>query len=61
MDYCAMNSEAGAAWTLVKPFALKNAMINEFAKHPLQANAPVNKNSPNWNLFRMTSSQMTYV
>ena len=56
-----MNSEAGAAWTLIESFALKNKGLDSIYKHPLQTNAPVNENSPNWNLYRMSLSQMNHL
>lgn len=59
--YCDMNSEAGAAWTLVMSFTLENIKMHQFKKSPLQINAPVNENSPNWNLYRMSLSQMTHL
>ena len=59
--YCDMNSEPGTAWTLITSFALKNAQNDKVKKHPLQINAPVNEKSPNWNIYRMSLSQMTYL
>ena len=59
--YCDMNSEAGAAWTLVESFALKNAKMPHFKTRPLKTNAPVNEKSPNWNLYRMTLDKMNHV
>ena len=59
--YCDMNSEAGAAWTLVMSYALKNRIMKQFRKSTLQENAPVNENSPNWNVYRMSLTQMTHL
>ena len=59
--YCDMNSEAGAAWTLVESFALKNAKMPQLKAHGLTTNAPVNEKSPNWNLYRMTLDKMNHV
>ncbi|CAB3976580.1 Hypothetical predicted protein [Paramuricea clavata] len=57
--YCDFESEPGFAWTLVESFALKNKFLPAFHIHPLKVNAPVNPNSPNWNLFRMSFLQMS--
>ena len=56
-----MNSEPGAAWTLIESFALKNKAIQKINKRPLQTNAPVNEKSPNWNLYRMSLPQMRHL
>lgn len=58
--YCDMKSEPGAVWTLVISFALKNVDVNQF-RQPLQVNAPVNPNSPSWDLYRMSQSQLTHL
>lgn len=59
--YCDMNSEQGAAWTLVMSFALRNKGIDQIRKNPIRTNAPVNENSPNWNIYRMSFSQMKFI
>lgn len=59
--YCDMNSEAGAAWTLIESFSLKNKGLVQFYKHSLLTNAPVNEHSPNWNLYRMNLPQMSHL
>ncbi|XP_046847807.1 uncharacterized protein LOC124441386 [Xenia sp. Carnegie-2017] len=59
--YCDMTSEPGSAWTLVMSFALKNKVIEQLSKKGFQQNAPVNENSPNFDLYRMSNSQMTYL
>ncbi|XP_046844600.1 uncharacterized protein LOC124438479 [Xenia sp. Carnegie-2017] len=56
-----MTSEPGSAWTLVMSFALKNKVIEQLSKKGFQQNAPVNENSPNFDLYRMSNSQMTYL
>ena len=54
-----MTSEVGSAWTLVMLFALKNRHMGEFGDHgKLRHNRPVNEHSPNWNLYRMSLTQM---
>ena len=59
--YCDMESEPGSAWTLIESFALKNKQVEQILRHPLQTNALVNENSPNWNIYRMSFSQMTFL
>ena len=54
-----MESEPGSAWTLIESFALKNRAVQQVQIHPLQTNAPVNEGTPNWNIYRMSLSQMT--
>ena len=56
-----MTSEAGSAWTLVMSYALKNRHMAQFARKTMKQDAPVNKHSPNWNLYRMSLSQMTHL
>ena len=56
--YCDMESEPGSAWTLIESFALKNKGVDQVRRHPLQTNAPVNEKTPNWNIYRMSLSQM---
>ena len=59
--YCDMTSEVGSAWTLVLSYALKNRNLDYISRKPLLEDAPVNENSPNWNLYRMSLSQMTHL
>ena len=59
--YCDLTSEPGSAWTLVMSFALKNRQVEQFKKKGLQQDAPVNENSPNWEIYRMSKSQMSYL
>ena len=56
-----MHSEAGAAWTLIVSFSLKNKALDQLRKNPLQIDAPVNENSPNWNLYRMSLLQLNHM
>ena len=59
--YCDMNSEEGYAWTLVMSFSLKNKAMDQIDRKPLGVDAPLNERSPNWNLYRMSLSQMTHL
>ena len=54
-----MESEQGSAWTLVVSFTLQNRAVDQIRRHPLQINAPVNEKTPNFNIYRMSLSQMT--
>ena len=55
-----MNSKVGSAWTLVLSCSLKNREIDQVDWKPLGVDAPVNEHSRNWNLCRMSLSQMTH-
>ena len=59
--YCDMTSEPGSAWTLVMSYSLKNRGMLNFARKAMPENEPVNENSPNWNLYRMSLPQMTHL
>lgn len=59
--YCDMTSEAGAAWTLVESYTLKNVIMKQFRSYSLKVNGPVNENSPNWKLYRMSLPQMNHI
>ena len=59
--YCDMESEPGSAWTLVISFALKNKETPEFTKTPLKYDAPVRSDTPSWNAYRMSHSQMSHL
>jgi hypothetical protein len=59
--YCDMTSEAGSAWTLVMSYAFKNRRMEQIARKSMPQDTPVNENSPNWNLYRMSLSQMTHL
>jgi hypothetical protein len=56
-----MTSEAGSAWTLVMTYALKDRQMDQIARKTMQQDTPVNEHSPNWNLYRMSLSQMTHL
>ena len=56
-----MDSEQGAAWTLIESFTLENRGVEQVRRHPLQTNAPVNEKTPNWSMYRMSLSQMTWL
>ena len=56
--FCDINSEVGAAYTLVESFALEyNA--KGFHKYSFTQNFPVNENSPRWDYYRLTKDRMT--
>ena len=59
--YCDMTSEPGSAWTLVMSFALKNKLTNSMNDKALLQNVPINEQSPNWGIYRMSHSQMNYL
>jgi hypothetical protein len=59
--YCDMTSEPGSAWTLVMSYALKSRHMQKFARKTMQQDAPVNEQSPNWNIYRMSLSQMNHL
>ena len=59
--YCDMESEPGSAWTLVQSYALKNKDTPEFTKTPLKYDAPVHSDTPSWNAYRMSHSQMSHL
>jgi len=56
--FCDMETEPDAAWTLVVSWSLENKDFSSFRKTPLSINDPVNENSPNWFLYRLTADQM---
>eukprot|EP00118_Oscarella_pearsei_P019413 m.206318 g.206318 ORF g.206318 m.206318 type:complete len:288 (+) comp39671_c0_seq12:566-1429(+) len=56
--YCDINSEIGAAYTLVESFALKyNDKL--FKKKSFTQNFPISHNSPRWDYYRLTKDRMT--
>ncbi|XP_073248778.1 uncharacterized protein [Porites lutea] len=56
--YCDMETEPGAAWTLIMSWSLKNKLFSNFRQTPMSINDPVNENSPNWFLYRLTMDRM---
>ncbi|XP_046844592.1 uncharacterized protein LOC124438471 [Xenia sp. Carnegie-2017] len=59
--YCDLTSEPGSAWTLVMSYALKNKLTNSLQSRTFQQNVPINERSPNWDIYRMSNSQMNYM
>ncbi|XP_046843107.1 uncharacterized protein LOC124437136 [Xenia sp. Carnegie-2017] len=59
--YCDLKSEPESAWTLVMSFAFNNKQLGQFQSKALQEDAPVNENSLNWEIYRMSNSQMNYL
>ena len=57
--YCDMESEPGAAWTLVESFAFKNRLTTALRDFHLSVSSPINERTPNFNIYRMSLSQMT--
>eukprot|EP00118_Oscarella_pearsei_P028476 m.2243 g.2243 ORF g.2243 m.2243 type:complete len:281 (+) comp8485_c0_seq1:238-1080(+) len=55
--FCDINSEIGAAYTLVESFALKYNKKG-FQRKSLTQNFPVNHNSPRWDYYRLTKERM---
>ena len=56
-----MDSEQGAVWTLIESFTLENRGVQQVKSHSLQTDAPVNEKTPNWSIYRMSLSQMTWL
>ena len=56
--YCDFKSEPGTAWTLVMSWANKYRRLPALRKTPFKHNAPVNENSQNWNLYRLSLTRM---
>ena len=59
--YCDFTTEPGSAWTLVMSWAMENKNLPAFRSDPLTENAPVNENTPNWTIYRLSKLQMTGV
>ena len=55
--FCDINSEVGAAYTLVESFALQYN-TKGFNKRTLTQDFPVNHNSPRWDYYRLTKDRM---
>ena len=57
-----MNSEPGSAWTLAMSYAFKNKSMEQFGSNgAMQNDQPVNEDSSNWNLHRMSLTQMNHL
>ena len=54
-----MNTEVGFAWTLIESYALK--FNGNFKDKALFVDHPINENSPNWNLYRLSKSRMSRI
>ncbi|KAL9967801.1 hypothetical protein ACROYT_G026095 [Oculina patagonica] len=57
--YCDMKSEPGTAWTLVMSWSYARRKLSFFQKTVLKVSAPVNENSHNWNMYRLSLTRMT--
>ncbi|KAL9967800.1 hypothetical protein ACROYT_G026094 [Oculina patagonica] len=57
--YCDMQSEPGTAWTLVMSWSNSRRMLSPFRSTVLKVSAPVNENSHNWNMYRLSLTRMT--
>ena len=55
--FCDINSEVGAAYTLVESFALQHNKKG-FRKYSFTQSFPVNHNSPRWDYYRLTKERM---
>ena len=55
--FCDINSEAGAAYTLVESIALQYNKKG-FYQYSFAQNFPVNHNSPRWDYYRLTKDRM---
>ena len=57
--FCDINTEIGFAYTLIESFTLKH---NSFFKTKgLIVNWPINENSPNWNMYRLSHGRMSRI
>jgi len=56
--YCDLSSEPGAAWTLVVSWNKAPKGLPHFWYKTLLQDAPVNHNTPNWNVYRQTLARM---
>ena len=56
--FCDISTEIGFAYTLIESFGLKH---NSFFRKGLTVNWPINENSPNWNMYRLSHSRMSRV
>ena len=56
--FCDLKSEPGIAWTLVMSWSRENRVISTFKNAVLQVNAPENENSPNYDRYRLSLTQM---
>jgi hypothetical protein len=57
--FCDINTEIGFAWTLIESVALKhNSLV---ATKAFFADWPINENSPNWNVYRLSLGRMSRI
>ena len=56
--YCDLSSEPGAAWTLVTSWSLMYKDLPQFKSKAFTQDAPINNNTPNWNIYRQTLARM---
>jgi len=59
--YCDFNSELGSVWTLVTSWSFENKNLPAFRNRAFTQDAPVNEFSPNWNVYRISKEQMTFL
>lgn len=59
--YCDFTSELGSAWTLVMSWSLANAGAPAFRSRSFTENAPLNEQTPNWSIYRMSKQQMDFL
>jgi len=59
--YCDFTSEPGSAWTLVMSWSFDNKEVPAFRSIPFTKNAPVNEQTPNWAVYRMSKEQMNFI
>lgn len=57
--FCDLSNEAGSAWTLVMSWLTeKYRELPNFKSNVFPDDAPINENSPNWNVYRQTWFRM---
>lgn len=56
--YCDFQSELGSAWTLVMSWSHSRRSLAPFRSTPFKLDSPVNENSQNWNLYRLSLARM---
>lgn len=56
--YCDLSNEPGSAWTLVMSWITKYKELPYFKNRAFYADAPINDDNPNWEIYRQTYSRM---
>lgn len=56
--YCDLESEPGAAWTLVMSWNRASRSLRQFRSSTFAQDAPINHKTPNWDSYRQTLSRM---